>query len=54
MPRKPNPTPDDEEQSKKFLETAKALEADKTGKNFAKAIEVVVPVKRTQKSKTKL
>ena len=43
MPRKPNPKPDDEEQSKKFLETAVLVEADKTGKNFHKALEVITP-----------
>ena len=43
MPRKPNPKPDDEEQSKKFLETAVLVEADKTGKNFHKALEVIAP-----------
>ncbi len=43
MPRKPNPPPDDEEQAKRFIETAKALEADKTGKAFDQAIGLVVP-----------
>ena len=43
MPRKPNPKPTNPEQSKKFLETAKLVEADKTGKNFTKAIERIVP-----------
>ena len=28
MPRKPNPKPDDPEQSKRFIETAKEREAD--------------------------
>ena len=43
MPRKPNPKPDDETQSKRFLETAKLVEADKTGKNFQKALDVIAP-----------
>jgi hypothetical protein len=45
MPRKPNPPPDDEEQAKRFVETAKALEADKTGEEFDKALSAVVPNK---------
>ena len=48
MPRKPNPKPDDEEQSKKFLETAKLLETDKAGKVFHKALEVLTPPKKTR------
>lgn len=43
MPRKPNPPPDDEDQAKRFIETAKMLESDKTGKTFDRAIGVVVP-----------
>lgn len=56
MPRKPNPPQDDAEQSKRFLETAKALEADKTGKAFQAALDVIVPVtgkdKKTKRPKT--
>ena len=48
MPRKPNPKPDDAEQSKRFLETAKALESDKTGKEFKRALDVVVPINKTK------
>ena len=43
MPRKPNPKPDNVEQSKRFLETAKLVEADKTGKQFEAALKIVVP-----------
>jgi hypothetical protein len=43
VPRKPNPPPDDEDQAKRFIETAKMLESDKTGKAFTRAIGVVVP-----------
>ena len=42
MPRKPNPPPDDAEQAARFIETAKQLEADKTGKKFERALGVVV------------
>lgn len=45
MPRKPNPPPDDKDQAKRFIETAKALATDKTGNAFNKAFGVVVPVK---------
>lgn len=53
MPRKPNPPPDDAEQAARFIETAKQLEADKTGKKFERALGVVVPVqqKRTNDAK---
>ena len=42
MPRKPNPPPDDKAQSQRFIETAKLLEADKTGKQFEAALKIVV------------
>jgi len=45
MPRKPNPPPDDKDQAKRFIETAKALATDKTGNAFNKAFTVVVPIK---------
>lgn len=52
MPRKPNPKPTDPEQSKKFLETAKALEVDKTGEQFEAALKVVVrPHDKPKKAK---
>ena len=51
MPRKPNPKPDDEEQSKKFLETAKDLDADKTGKGFERAMGVITPPRKPQSPK---
>lgn len=49
MPRKPNPPPDNTEQSKRFLETAEAVEADKTGKNFERTLEVIIPEKKPSK-----
>jgi hypothetical protein len=45
MPRKPKPDPrhkpDDEEQSKRFIDTAKELEADKNPKAFERALESI-------------
>ena len=40
--RKP---PDDKTQSQRFVETARALEADESGKAFERALKVVVPTK---------
>jgi hypothetical protein len=40
------PKPDDKEQSKRFVETARELEVDESGKAFKRAVEVVVPPKR--------
>ena len=40
--RKQNPPLDDEAQSKRFIEVAKQLEVDKTGKLFENAVGVVV------------
>lgn len=37
MPRKPAPKPDDPEEYKRFLETAKAAEAEKDPKAFERA-----------------
>ena len=51
MPRKPNPKPTDPEQSKRFLETAKIVEADKTGKNFHTALEVITPPEKPTRQK---
>ena len=43
--QKPNPPPTDAEQSKRFIETAKALGVDDDSKNFAQAIGVVMPLR---------
>ena len=40
---KPEHPPDDAEQSARFVETAKKLEADKNAKAFERAIGVIVP-----------
>lgn len=45
MTTKKKPEPDDKEQSARFVETAKALESDESGKGFERALEVVVPTK---------
>lgn len=39
------PVPDDKEQSQRFVETAKMLGSDESGKNFDRALESVVPSK---------
>lgn len=41
--KKGKPEPDDAEQSARFVEKAKELEADKNVKAFEKAIGLVVP-----------
>jgi hypothetical protein len=38
--------PDDPEQSKRFVETAREIEADETGEAFRRAFEEIVPAKR--------
>ena len=53
MPKKPPEIPktaDDPEQSKRFIETAKKLGADKTDKEFKRLFKQVVPPKRGSKS----
>ena len=41
------PKPDDPEQSKRFVETAREIEADESGEAFRRAFEKIVPSKRT-------
>lgn len=41
----PKPAPDDEAQSKRFIEDAKLLEVDESGDSFERAMGVVVPRK---------
>lgn len=43
MGKKPKPEPDDPEQSRRFVETAKQLEVDDSGKSFEKAVGLVKP-----------
>jgi hypothetical protein len=46
MPRKPKPEWDDPEESKRFLEEAKAAEASHDPKDFDRALRAVAPGKR--------
>jgi len=43
MPRKPNQKWDDPEESKRFLETAKDVEASNDPRDFEQALKKVVP-----------
>lgn len=45
MPRKPKPPPDDPEEYKRFLETAKAAEAEKDPKAFERVLRIVTAKK---------
>jgi hypothetical protein len=51
MPRKPKPQPDDPEQSKRFIDMAREVEADEGAaepKAFERAFEKVVKPKSSQ------
>lgn len=43
MSKKPERKPDDPEQSKRFIDSAKAAEADETEKGADKAFKKIVP-----------
>jgi hypothetical protein len=45
MPRKPNPPPDDPEQSKRFIEIAREVEADGSKEGFDRAFKKVASAK---------
>jgi hypothetical protein len=49
-PKRKNPKQDDPEQSKRFVETARQIEADETGEAFRRAFEKIVPVKPVPKA----
>ena len=49
MPRKPNPKWDDPDQSKRFLETAKTVEASADPKDFDRALKAIAPHKSKPK-----
>jgi hypothetical protein len=55
MPKRKEPkipaTATDKEQSKRFIETAQELGADKTDKEFKRLFKKVVPPKRAMKAK---
>ena len=44
-PKRANPKPDDPEQSKRFVEAAREIEADESGEAFRRAFEKIVPPK---------
>jgi hypothetical protein len=48
MPKKPKPEPDDTEQSQRFVETARKLEVDESGKSFERAISATLSKKPDQ------
>jgi hypothetical protein len=48
--KKKKQKPDDKEQSQRFVETARELEADESGKSFDKALKNVVPKKTRSKT----
>lgn len=45
VPRNPKPKSDDEKQSQRFVETARKLESDESGKEFERAFVTVVSPK---------
>lgn len=51
MPRKPKPPPDDPEEYKRFLETAKAVEAEKDPKVFERAFKSIAKPQSSKKRK---
>lgn len=50
---KEKPDKDDKEQSQRFVETAKELEADKSGRSFHKAVRSIAPNDSTSKAQDK-
>ncbi|HZR03976.1 MAG TPA: hypothetical protein VFA81_12490 [Burkholderiales bacterium] len=53
MQRKPKPKPDDKEQSRRFVETAKELEANKNKEAFERALDAVVRPQKETKTQQK-
>jgi hypothetical protein len=51
MARKPAPKPDDPEQSKRFIEGARQLEADETEEGADRAFKKIIPPKRDDSPK---
>lgn len=39
--KKPKPEPDDNEQSERFIETARMLEVDESGESFERTIKLI-------------
>ncbi len=48
MGRKPNPKPDDAEQSKRFIETAEEVGADTDDEALERAFKRIVPLPKKQ------
>jgi hypothetical protein len=53
MPRKPKSPPDDPEQSKRFIDMARAVEADESKDALERAFSKVVQPKLTKKAAKK-
>lgn len=51
-PRNKPPVLEGETQFERFVETAKALEADESGASFKRAMDVIVPVSALKKKST--
>lgn len=49
--KKPERPPDDEEQSRRFVETARKIRADESGKVFARAFKKII-TKKARKRKS--
>jgi hypothetical protein len=53
MPRKPAPPPDDPEQSKRFIDMARAVEAEGTDEEFSRAFKKIISHKGSKRKETK-
>lgn len=50
MPKpKPPPKADDKEQSERFIETAREIEADESGDEFERALDLLLPTKAVKR-----
>lgn len=52
MTKKSKPQPNDDEQSKRFIETAKELASDESGKEFERVFGVIIPPKKEKQDPT--
>lgn len=46
MSRKPTPKPDDPEESRRFIDTAREVEASEDPKDFERAFEKIMPARK--------
>lgn len=51
MSPKPKPEPDDKEQSQRFIDAARELEADESDEQFEKAFRATVPPAKLKQEK---